>query len=218
MKFNEFVKKYLGKGTDYDNYAGVQCVDLAKLYIDKVIGVKPQSIGDAYCYNDNFSKTYLKNYFDRIPYKHGDKPKKGDLVVWGKNYNGTSKYGHIAIATGDSDKTGIYTYDQNVGRTVTLKKMRKVHHSYNGIACFLRPKKNIDGKKETPKTEYYKKYTGKSVHIDEVFKAIGVLEKYRGSWNKRKAIAKANGITAYIGSEKQNQKLIDLAKKGKLKK
>ncbi|MBE6741285.1 MAG: CHAP domain-containing protein, partial [Ruminococcaceae bacterium] len=39
ITYDEFVKKYLTKATDYDNTSGVQCVDLAKLYIDKVIGV-----------------------------------------------------------------------------------------------------------------------------------------------------------------------------------
>ena len=140
MTFDEFVKKYLGKGTDYDDYAGVQCVDLAKLYIDKVLGVKPQSIGNAHAYNDNYETTYLKKYFDRIPYKAGAKPQKGDLVVWGKKYNGTSKYGHIAIATGEYNDKGIYTYDQNWGKTKALKNMRKVFHPWDGIACFLRPK------------------------------------------------------------------------------
>lgn len=178
MKFNDFVKTYLGKGTDYDNYAGVQCVDLAKLYIDKVIGVKPESIGNAFAYNDNFNSTYLKKYFDRIPYKAGEKPKKGDLVVWGKKYNGTSKYGHIAIATGESDKTGIYTYDQNWGKTSNEKKMRKVHHSYNGIACFLRPKdrSNIEQKKYfTPNATVKKKCVVYADNLKTV--TVGTVEK-----------------------------------------
>ena len=59
MTYSAFVKKYLGKEIDYDGSSGVQCVDLAKLYIDKVIGVKPQAIGDAYCYYTDFNETYL---------------------------------------------------------------------------------------------------------------------------------------------------------------
>ena len=57
MTFSEFIKKYLNKSTDYDDVSGVQCVDLAKHYIDKVIGVKPQSIGNANCYYDDFNET-----------------------------------------------------------------------------------------------------------------------------------------------------------------
>lgn len=149
LKFNIFVKKYLNTSTDYDGVSGVQCVDLAKLYIDKVIGAVPLAIGNAHAYYDDFEDTYLKKYFNRIPYKKGEKPKKGDLVVWGIGYNGTSKYGHIAIATGKNTSSYIYTYDQNYG----LKCMHKQKHPYTGISGFLRPKnqKNIV---TPPKVDY----------------------------------------------------------------
>ena len=141
MTYDNFVKKYLNKEIDYDSVSGVQCVDLAKLYIDKVIGVKPQSIGDAYCYYDDYNKTYLKRYFKRIKYRRGVKSQKGDLVIWGKKYNGSSKYGHIAIATGVQTKNNITTYDENFGK----KAMHKVVHSLSGLDGFLRPinQKNI---------------------------------------------------------------------------
>lgn len=67
-------------------------------------------------------------------------------------------------------------------------------------------------------SKYYDKYTGRSMEIDKVLKAIKVPAKYYGNYNKRKLIAKANGIDNYTGSYSQNIKLIDLAKKGKLKK
>lgn len=72
--------------------------------------------------------------------------------------------------------------------------------------------------KTSSTTEYYKKYTGKSEMIDEVFKAIGVPEKFRNSYMKRKPVASKNGISNYKGSETQNLKLVKLAKAGKLKK
>ncbi len=65
---------------------------------------------------------------------------------------------------------------------------------------------------------YYPKYTGDSSKVDEVLKAVGVPTKYIGSWSKRKAVANANGITMYIGSNKQNLQIVNLAKNGKLKK
>ena len=141
MTYNAFIKKYLNKPTDYDGTSGVQCVDLAKLYIDKVIGVKPQSIGDAHCYYDDFYETYLKKYFTRIKYKKGVKSQRGDLVVWGIGYNGRSKYGHIALATGEQTKTTITTYDENYGE----KAMHMVVHTLKGVEGFLRPidQKNI---------------------------------------------------------------------------
>lgn len=64
---------------------------------------------------------------------------------------------------------------------------------------------------------YYPKYTGNSTQIDVVLRAIGVPEKYVGSWAKRKPIATANGVSNYQGKALQNTTLIALAKKGKLK-
>lgn len=71
---------------------------------------------------------------------------------------------------------------------------------------------------KSPITSHYKKYTGTSQKIDEVFKSIGVPAKYRGSFVNRKAIANANGIKSYGGTMEQNLNLISLAKHGKLKK
>lgn len=65
---------------------------------------------------------------------------------------------------------------------------------------------------------YYKKYTGKSVHIDTVFKEVEVPAKYCGSYSKRKPVATVNGIINYSGTLAQNLKLISLAKQGRLKK
>lgn len=64
---------------------------------------------------------------------------------------------------------------------------------------------------------YYNKYTGKSAKVDEVLAAVGVPAAYRGSWTKRRTVATKNGITAYVGTATQNNKLISLAKSGKLK-
>lgn len=66
-------------------------------------------------------------------------------------------------------------------------------------------------------TTYYPKYTGNSYGIDTVFKAIGVPDKFYGSYKNRKSVATANGISNYTGSAEQNKKLIELAKQGKLK-
>lgn len=65
---------------------------------------------------------------------------------------------------------------------------------------------------------YYSKYKGTSISINEVFKAIGVPEKYIGMYKDRKPVAVKNGINNYTGTSIQNLKLIELAKQGKLKK
>ena len=64
---------------------------------------------------------------------------------------------------------------------------------------------------------YYPKYMGNSSNIDIIFKSIGVPDKYIGSWDCRKPIAAKNGILNYTGSIYDNVYLIELCKKGKLK-
>lgn len=72
--------------------------------------------------------------------------------------------------------------------------------------------KKAETKPTADSKSYYKKYTGKSVSIVDALNSIGVNSSYAN----RKKIAKANGITLYVGSAKQNIKMLDLLKKGKL--
>lgn len=62
-------------------------------------------------------------------------------------------------------------------------------------------------------TAYYPRYTGTSGSIVAALNAVGV----NASFANRKAIAKENGITGYIGSAKQNIQMLALLKSGKLK-
>lgn len=92
-------------------HIGVQCVDLAKLYIDKVLGIKPQAIGNAEAYWNRYKElSYLYDNFDRISNTPSFVPKSGDLVVWGRKHG---VFGHIAIADGVGNISYFYSYDQN---------------------------------------------------------------------------------------------------------
>lgn len=62
------------------------------------------------------------------------------------------------------------------------------------------------------KTQYFKKYTGKSGSIVDALGSIGE----KSSYSYRKTIAKANGITGYYGTAAQNTKMLNLLKSGKL--
>lgn len=76
---------------------------------------------------------------------------------------------------------------------------------------------------KTDKTDakYYPQYTGDSPRVDEVLKAVGADKDYDMSQSKaylrRKPIADANGIKNYSGTAAQNNKIIKLAKDGKLR-
>lgn len=59
---------------------------------------------------------------------------------------------------------------------------------------------------------YYPRYFGTSGSIVTALNTVGVTS----SFNNRKKIAKANGITAYLGTAAQNIKLLNLLKQGKL--
>ena len=132
MNYQEFIYEYNGKSFDYDGIAGVQCVDLAKMYLDKVFGIKPGSWGNAKDYYENFNNLPIRNSFTRIANTPSFVPKKGDIVVWG---TGVGRYGHIAIATGEGNTHQFYSHDLNWGS----KKVHKVLHNYKGFLGVLRP-------------------------------------------------------------------------------
>ena len=76
---------------------------------------------------------------------------------------------------------------------------------------------------ESDKTDmkYYPQYTGDSPRVDEVLSAIGANSDYDMTQTKaylrRKPIAIANGMKKYSGTAAQNNKIIKLAKDGKLR-
>lgn len=136
MKFDEFVKKYLGTKTDYDKVCGVQCVDLVKLYLNKVFGIKPGAWGNAKNYWTDFEKhpELVKN-FKKIKNTPNFIPEKGDIVIWDGDISSKNNYGHIAIATGEGNTSYFYSYDQNWGG----KPMAMIKHTYKSVYGVLRP-------------------------------------------------------------------------------
>ena len=133
MNYNEFINEYNGKSFDYDGVAGVQCVDLAKMYLDKVFGIKAGAWGNAKDYFENFNNLPLRNSFTRIANTPNLVPAKGDIVIWGAGLGNT--YGHIAIATGEGNTSNFNSYDLNWGS----KAVKKVSHNYRGFLGVLRP-------------------------------------------------------------------------------
>ena len=87
----QWCKDKIGKaGVDYDNYAGVQCVDLIREYtnwLGKDIGN-----GNAYEYA---TKSIDTNYFDR--YGNDTNPQPGDIFVMKQNQYGAGNYGHVGV-------------------------------------------------------------------------------------------------------------------------
>lgn len=136
MTINDFFNEYQGKSIDYDGVSGVQCVDLIKIYADKVLGLKFGAFGNAKDYYLNFEKIkMLKDNFEKIPNTPEFVPKKGDICVF--NSSNINKYGHVCIATGEGDRRFFKSLDMNWGG----KEAKIVLHSYNYFLGVLRPKK-----------------------------------------------------------------------------
>lgn len=135
MTYAEFYKQYNGKHIDYDGVCGCQCVDLAKVYLNKVFNLKPGAWGNAVDYYTNFNAhSTLVACFDRIANNPTFVPLQGDIVVWGTK---TGKYGHIAICTGNGNTSWFESFDQN---WPSGSKCKNVKHTYTGVLGFLRPK------------------------------------------------------------------------------
>lgn len=203
MTFNKWVKENLGKGIDYDGTYGVQCVDLAKHYIKNVLGVTPQSIGNAIeYYNKRKTSEYLTKNFKWIDNTAEFIPKKGDLCV----FTSKSGNGHISVATGEGTTSYFYSYDQNFPKA-KHEPMTKIKHSYTSFLGVLRPKK-----KKRTSLKYFKTYKGDSESIVDALEAIGA----KSDFSYRKKIAAKNKIKDYKGTPEQNGKMLALLKKGKL--
>ena len=188
MKFNEFVNTYYGKAIDYDGGYGVQCVDLIKLYADKVFNLKFGAFGNAHAYYDNYTKIpMLYENFTRIANTPDFVPQKGDIVVWNtKRSNGN---GHIAIATGVGDTKSFHSYDTNWdGKGGAMKD---ILHDYTNVSGVLRYNKGIE---ESSVNSNFK--AGDRVLVD-----IPIKIAYRGSNNPQdNSIVDSNGYQFWVSN------------------
>lgn len=214
MTFEKWVKQNIGRGIDYDGAYGVQCVDLAKHYIKNVLGITPQSIGNAIeYYNKRKTSEYLTKNFKWIDNTAEFIPKKGDLCV----FTSRSGNGHISVATGEGTTSYFYSYDQNFPKA-KHEPMTLIKHSYNSFLGVLRPKNqaNIGADRtvstSTKKVAYFKPYKGKSDSLVDALEAV----RAKSDFAYRKKIAVKNKIEDYKGTAGQNEKMLALLKKGKL--
>lgn len=156
MTFEQWVKTYNGKKTDYDGAYGVQCVDLAKCFIEKVLGIKAQSIGNAKEYWEKRSSVeYLKDNFTPIKCNY----KNGELQAGDIGIRTSGKYGHIFIVAEPTKDGKIKFYDQNASGKGDAMTLRTKAYTQMVITGVLRPKnqKNLPSTTNSKKnTEYYK--------------------------------------------------------------
>lgn len=189
MTYKEFVKKYNGKYTDYDGAYGFQCWDLAQRYFTEVLKL-PASVLSGCGLVSNMLKEPKRAVLLKY-FNEVKTPKQGDVAIW--------EYGHIAIY----DHATNYYFSQNPNAPKIIQINRGGVHYFR-----LKTTSN-----STNTTQYYKKYSGKSNSLVDALKSL----KIDSSFSYRRKIAKANGISAYLGTASQNTKLLNLLKQGKLK-
>ena len=99
-------------------------------------------------------------------------------------------------------------------------KLKKAGYDYNTVQAKVNEllgsknttSKTITKKTTTTSTKYYPKCASKYTSIVDALKSINV----NSSFSNRYKIAKKNAIKLYIGTSKQNTKMLELLKKGKL--
>ena len=135
MTLNEFVKKYLGKKLDYDQFYGGQCIDLYRFYVKEVLEF-PQSpgVGGAAEIWDSADS----EYYDFIDNEPTTVPQIGDIVIWNRKEGGG--FGHVAIYL-EGNVNWFNSFDQN---WPTLDKCTITTHDYTNVIGWLRPKENMD--------------------------------------------------------------------------
>lgn len=130
MTFDDFIKKYDGKGVDYDGHYGYQCMDLYRQYVNEVLKF-PQS--PAVTGAKDVWNTYLKDYYTRIDNTPDGVPENGDVVIWGETLG---PYGHIAICI-SADTKSFQSFDQNFPAGSLCKVVK---HDYKHVLGWFRPK------------------------------------------------------------------------------
>lgn len=175
---------------------------------------------------------------DTITQETADEYLRNDLAKYEKavdNYNGIYHFNQNQF-----DALVSFTYNCGVGNLKNLTQSGKrtltqisaklpLYNKAGGVVLRglqrrrAAEKDLFDTPIKTDKTDtkYYPQYTGDSPRVDEVLKAVGADKDYDMSHSKaylrRKPIADANSIKNYTGTATQNNKIIKLAKDGKLR-
>lgn len=177
-----------------------------------------------YHYKGGISKTLAENVLAEIvkigQNSRGAKTRKG---ADGRDYYGfirmTNAPAVIVECAFVDNKTDIKIIDtaaeqKKMGIAVAKGILKTLGIKYIEKAVSSAEPPKADGKEVKPTVSYFKKYTGDSVSIVNALKAVGA----KSDFAYRSKIAKANGITGYLGRAAQNTKMVTLLKKGKLKK
>lgn len=134
MTLEEFISKYSGQknvGNTPENRG--ECVGVSSLWMDNF------DIPHVWGHATDLYKNASTKDFTKIPNTPDAIVQKGDIVVWGKGYNGT--FGHTGVATGtNTDVNRFDCFQQNdpLGSTPHIK-----NYNYAYVIGWLRPKRAV---------------------------------------------------------------------------
>ena len=135
-------------------------------------------------------------------------PNTADIILyhWKDSGVGDNKSwpNHVGIVESVTNNN-IKVIEGNLNNAVGYRNIKVNGKTIRGYIC----PKYVDEQK-TEEKEFYPKFIGKSNSIVDALKSL----KIDSSFNHRKQIAKANGITLYVGLANQNIKLLTLLKQG----
>lgn len=121
-------------------------------------------------------------------------------------YGGSS--GSIVTALNSIGEKSSYTYRKTIAEANGIKNYSGTAEQNLKMVSLLK-----QGYLVKPSTgSYFKKYTGNTNSIVSALNSIGV----NSTFSYRSKIAKANNITLYVGTAKQNTQMLSLLKQGKL--
>lgn len=143
---HEFYLKYIGKGIDFDGAAGVQCVDLWKLFLKELGYPNPaKPIGGSGYAKEIFLRRNELGYMDYFDVVNVNAMQDGDWAVWG---NCTAcPDTHVAMFRKDNGNgTGVFL-GQNQGN---VRYGTQINITYSGIIGVLRPKCYINKPSQSP--------------------------------------------------------------------
>ena len=184
-----------GKATGIHLHLGIK--DLSKLS-DTQVKNMTQSLLNGISYTDPEKVSYTA-------------PTKATTTSTYKNFTGYVTANTLNVRSGAGiSKSILGTLSKNTAVTITGESGNWYKINYNGKTAYV--SKSYITKTKPVTVTYFKKYTGKSVSIDEALKSVCGKSGY----DYRKEIATANKISGYKGTAAQNTKMLNLLKQGKL--
>ena len=145
---DNYIKKAIGKGFDFDGQYGYQCADLSVDYMYYITDKKVRMWGNA--------KDLINNDFKGLATVYKNTPsflaKKGDVFVMGANRGGG--YGHTGIIV-SATLNSITVIEQNwLGGGSTFSEVTtKRTHAYDKEMWFIRPKFKTEPKPKKSKSK-----------------------------------------------------------------